>query len=110
MPKPDLYLYKITPTRPAMLEDGPTAQEEQVISAHFEYLKALTRQGDVLLAGRTLNTDESSFGIVILVAGSEEVARKLMEGDPAVKAGVFSARLYPYGLALVGEGLRTWPG
>ena len=44
------------------------------ISAHYNYLKALTDQGVVILAGRTLNTDESSFGIVIFRADSEEAA------------------------------------
>jgi uncharacterized protein YciI len=110
MPKPDLYIYKVQPTRPAMLPDGPTPEEERAISAHFEYLKHLTNRGAVLLAGRTLDTDESGFGIVIFTAESEEKAHRLMEADPAVKAGVFSAELHPYGLALVGGAIKEWIG
>ena len=49
-----------------MLTQGPTLEEERIVSAHFTYLKDLAEQGIVLLAGRTLNTDESSFGIVIM--------------------------------------------
>lgn len=42
------YLYLIQPTRMAMLTDGPTPQEEESISRHFDYLKALTEQGTTL--------------------------------------------------------------
>jgi hypothetical protein len=59
------YLYRIQPTRPEMLSAGPTADEERIIGEHFDYLKALAAKRIVVLAGRTLNTDPSSFGIVI---------------------------------------------
>jgi uncharacterized protein YciI len=48
----------------------------------------------VILAGRTLNSDESSFGIVIFTAESVEAARAIMTNDPAVQAGVTHARLF----------------
>ncbi|MBN2565341.1 MAG: hypothetical protein JXB46_06490 [Candidatus Eisenbacteria bacterium] len=96
------YLYKVQPTRPQMLTEGLTPEEDQAVEAHFEYLRDLAEQGVVLLAGRTRNTDPTSFGIVIFRAGSVESAREMMEGDPAVRAGVFRAELYPYSIALVG--------
>ena len=98
------FLYRIQPTRPAMLREGPTPQEEAILSQHFDYLKALTVQGVVVLAGRTLNTDESSFGIVILTAASEDAARAIMHNDPAVKQGVMRAELFPYRIALMASG------
>jgi uncharacterized protein YciI len=82
---PTLFLYKIQPVRPGMLTEGCTPEEDQIISQHFKYLKALTDEGKVLLAGRTLNTDPSSFGIVIIAVDSERAARDLMHNDPAVK-------------------------
>jgi uncharacterized protein YciI len=82
------YLYLIQPTRMAMLTDGPTPHEDETVSRHFDYLKTLVERGIVILAGRTLNTDESSFGIVIFEAESEEEARAIMSNDPAVQAGV----------------------
>jgi uncharacterized protein YciI len=97
------YLYKIQPTRPAMLTEGPTPEEEMILSGHFRYLKDLTDRGVVILAGRTLNTDVSSFGIVIYKAGSEEEARERMNDDPAVKQGVMRAELYPYRVALMAD-------
>jgi uncharacterized protein YciI len=94
------WLYRIRPTRPGMLAGGPTPEEERIVGEHFEYLKGLTAKGVVLLAGRTLNTDPSGFGIVIFKAGDEAEARFILEADPAVKAGVFKGECYPFGLAL----------
>ena len=98
------YLYKIQPTRPGMLVEGPTPEEAAIVEQHFNYLKELTAKGVVILAGRTLNTDESSFGIVIFEAESEQAARQVMNDDPAVKHGVMRAELYPYRVALMAQG------
>jgi uncharacterized protein YciI len=96
------YLYRIAPTRPTMLTEGLTPEEERVISDHFAYLEAGVAEGVVLLAGRTLNTDASTFGIVILRAATEAEARRRMEADPAVQRGVMSAALFPFRVALAG--------
>jgi len=82
----------------------PRRRKKRSSSQHFDYLKALTVQGVVVLAGRTLNTDESSFGIVILTAASEDAARAIMHNDPAVKQGVMRAELFPYRIALMASG------
>ena len=97
------FLYKIQPTRIEMLSVGPTAQETNVMSEHFNYLKDLTENGVVILAGRTLNTDLSTFGIVIFKADSDSSARKIMENDPAVKHGLMRAELFPYRVALIAD-------
>jgi len=94
------YLYKIQPVRPGMLSEGPTEQESRVVSDHYSYLKELMEQGTVILAGRTQNTDYSSFGIVIFNAQSLEMARRVVENDPAVKNTVMRAELYPYRIVL----------
>jgi len=99
------YLYRLRPARPALLAEGATSDEDRFITEHFEYLKELTRERVVLLAGRTLNKDDTGFGIVIFRAESEDEARRVMESDPAVKAGVFRAELFPYGVALIGDEL-----
>lgn len=97
------YLYRIQPTRPAMLTDGPTPEEQRIVGEHFHYLQGLTEQGIVVLAGRTLNTDESSFGIVIFNAESDEEASAITERDPAVRQGVMRAEVFPYRVALISE-------
>lgn len=96
------WLYRIQPTRSTMLADGPTDHESEVVSRHFAYLQHLTEEGIVLLAGRTTNTDPSSFGIVIFEAETESHAQALVAGDPAVVRGVMSAELFPYRIALQG--------
>jgi uncharacterized protein len=97
------YLYRIIPTRPEMLAEGLTSQESETMAKHFVYLQQLTRDGILILAGRTLNTDEDSFGITVINANSEEDARTIMNNDPAVKLGVVHAKLYPYRVALISE-------
>jgi uncharacterized protein len=96
------FLYKIQPTRPEMLTEEPTEEEERFVQEHFEYLCNLVEKGVVLLAGRTLNPDPTGFGIVIFRASSPEEAHHVMESDPAVRHGVFRAELFPYSIALVG--------
>jgi uncharacterized protein len=95
MPNLNRYLYRIEPTRLAMLQDGPTEHEADVVSRHFDYLQRLTEQGVMILVGRTLTTDESSFGICIFEAASAEEAQRIVDGDPAVREGVMSAELFP---------------
>jgi uncharacterized protein YciI len=94
------YLYRIQPTRPAMLTEGPTGEEEAIIGQHFAYLQDLTAQGVVILAGRTLNTDPNGLGIVIFHAADDEAAHALMTNDPAVRQGVMHAELFPFRIAL----------
>jgi uncharacterized protein len=86
--------------RAEMLTKGATDLEKKLVSEHFDYLKGLTNGGTVVLAGRTVNTDVSSFGIVIFRAGSEEEARRIMNEDPAVRNRVFRAELFPYRMSL----------
>ncbi len=93
------HLYRLQPSRPDMLESGPTAREAAIIEEHFTYLQRLCAEGIVLLAGRTLRTDADAFGIVILQA-EETRARALMEADPAVRHGVMAAALFPFRIAL----------
>jgi uncharacterized protein YciI len=93
------FLYRIQPARPGFF-GGPTADEEAAVSEHFAYLEDLTRRRVVVLAGRTLNEDLSAFGVVVFEAPSDAAAGDLMTRDPAVRAGVFSAELFPFRVAL----------
>jgi uncharacterized protein YciI len=98
-----LFIYKIQPVRPAMLTEGYTADEERIVSEHFDYLEKLKDAGSVHLAGRTLSTELATFGIVIFSAASQEAARGIMENDPAVRQRVMRAELHPFRIALLGK-------
>ncbi|HZT41534.1 MAG TPA: YciI family protein [Chthonomonadaceae bacterium] len=97
------FLYRIQPTRASMLTEGPTPEEAETIRQHFAYLEALLMRGILILAGRTLNKDESCFGIVIFQAASEVEALAIMRDDPAVAQGVMQSHLFPYRIALISE-------
>ncbi len=73
------FLVRIQPTRPEMLT-ASTPEEDQIVEAHFAYLQDLADRDVVLLAGQTLNTDPSSFGIVVLTVPSEASALEIVNG------------------------------
>ena len=100
----ETFVYFIHPTREGFIE-APTKEEQARVGEHFERLKMLTEQGVVLLAGPS--TDAPYTGIVIFLAANRAAASELMKADPAVRAGVFRARLSPMHLSLVGELPRT---
>ncbi len=101
------FIYRIQPTRPEMLAEGPTAAEESAVGEHFAYLEKLTKSGIVLLAGRTLTSDALTFGIVVFAAESGVEAEKVVRRDPAVEKGVMKAELFPFHVALLAQG---WTG
>jgi len=85
---------------------GWSEADNQVVGAHFEYLKKLTGEGTVLLAGRTTDQDErgrmpaDSMGLVIIEAEDRAAAERIMAADPAVQAGIFNVKLHSYRVAL----------
>jgi RimJ/RimL family protein N-acetyltransferase/uncharacterized protein YciI len=94
------YLYRIQPTRSAMLAEGPTPEEARAIGAHFAYLQALAEAGRLFMAGRTLNTDASSFGIALYEARDDAAAQAVLRDDPAVRHGVMRGEVLPFRAAL----------
>lgn len=96
------YLYRIHPTRIEMLTDW-RPEESAAMSEHFAHLKGLVEQGVVILAGPTLVTDDSNFGIVVFKAEDDDAAREIMNGDPAVRKGVMQAALFPFRVSLISQ-------
>ena len=86
-----------------MLRDGLTDRENEIIESHFAYLSDLKEKGVVKLAGRTTNTDATSFGVMIFEAEDEDAAREIMANDPAIKGSVLAAQLFPFRIALMGN-------
>jgi uncharacterized protein YciI len=93
------FIYLLRPVRVDMVVKGPTSEETRITAAHTAYLEKLSQAGTIVLYGRTRNNDESTFGIVIFRAPSEQEARRIMESDPAVSGGIMRASLYPYRVA-----------
>jgi uncharacterized protein YciI len=97
------YLYRIQPTRLAMLTDGGTPEEQATVGRHFAYLQQLMADGVLILAGRTLNADESTFGIAIFNAADDNAAQQILRDDPAIQGGVMRGEIFPYRVALIAE-------
>lgn len=93
-----VYVLKVTP---AFHDESKwTQKENEAVARHFERLTEATKTGRVIFAGKTSEALDKTFGLVVFEAEDESVARQFMESDPAVVAGVMSATLHPYVLAL----------
>lgn len=95
-----IYVLKLIPT--LYQPENWTEKEEDIVSRHFVKLQGLLREGKLILAGKTSGIeDENTFGIVILEVESEKEALAIMNNDPAVSAGIMTAELFPYQVALI---------
>lgn len=97
------FLYKLKLIPELLDEVNWTEKENQLVIEHFQTLQSLLQENKLIMAGRTMNMDETTFGIVILQVENEEAARTIMENDPTVKGGVMTAELFPYRVALYNE-------
>jgi uncharacterized protein len=92
------YVYLVRPTREGFNETS-TPEEQAIVGEHFERLKAMHTAGDLVLAGPCT---DAAFGVVVFRAASLDEARDIMENDPAVKNGIFSAELHEFRVSLLG--------
>lgn len=97
------FIAFLTPGRTTFPGDA-TPAELAVIDDHFRYLQDLLGRGVLVLAGRT--DEPQPVGLVILECADLDTARGLVAADPAIRGGVFNARVALYRLAL----LRGGPG
>jgi uncharacterized protein YciI len=78
-----------------------TERDNAAVSKHFARLQDAMQEGKVILAGRTEESLDKTFGIVVFEAENEESAKQFMQTDPTIVAGVMSATLHPYSVALL---------
>jgi uncharacterized protein YciI len=97
------FLYRTQLVRGDTLRTGPTDSEQAIVAEHFAYLQDLTARGVMIFVGRTLTTDENTMGLAVFRAESEDAARQIMNGDPAIKKSVMTATLYPFKVVLQGK-------
>lgn len=98
MSERDHYACFLSPAREGMPDD-PTPEESGAAVAHFEYLEQSLARGVVVFAGRT--TDPPFTGIVVFEADNAGDAERFVKEDPGVRAGVFTARVQPFRVALI---------
>ncbi|MFW9799420.1 MAG: YciI family protein [Candidatus Thorarchaeota archaeon] len=83
-----------------MLRPAPSyggEETEEIVGQHFKYLQSLQASGELVMAGRF---NDVLIGLTMIECGSLERATEIMNNDPAVKANVFHAELYPWRVAL----------
>jgi uncharacterized protein YciI len=98
--KPPQFLYVLRLV-PRLHDDAAwTEADKNAVSQHFRRLQQATSEGRVILAGRTTEPGDQTFGLVIFEAADEAAAREFMAADPCVAAGVMTATLHPYAVAL----------
>jgi uncharacterized protein YciI len=93
-----IYVLRLVPR---LYSDAAWTQEDKMaLSRHFARFKHAIETGELILAGRTSEPGDKTFGIAIFEASDETAARKFMESDPAVVAGLMTAELHPFAVAL----------
>ena len=97
------FIYVLRPARPELVAHHPSKREEAILEEHVRYLEELEHRGTVLLAGRTANEDEGTFGVCVFEAPNEAVARDIMNKDPAVWQGIMNGELFPFRVTMMAE-------
>ena len=100
-PKQFIYVLHLVPR----LHDDQswTEQDKAAVGRHFNRFKEAAKSGQLILAGRTQESGEKTFGVAIFEAADENAARAFMNADPAVVAGVMAAELHPFSVAIQRE-------
>jgi uncharacterized protein YciI len=97
-PKQFIYVLRLVPRLHA--DSAWTKEDNMALSRHFVRFQHAIETGELILAGRTKEPGDKTFGIAIFEAKDEAVARAFMESDPAVVAGLMTAELHPFAVAL----------
>src|SRR5713101_871849 len=97
-PKQFIYVLHLVPRLYA--DASWTDEDKKVLQRHFVRFQGAIKTGNLILAGRTSESGDKTFGIAIFEAKDEAAARKFMEEDPAVAVGLMTAELHPFRVAL----------
>jgi uncharacterized protein YciI len=83
-------------------------KKQQLMRGHLDNISRLAEEGKLVVAGPFGKNDLDYRGLFILTEPSTEEARKLLESDPAIAAGVFDVEVIPwYGAAALGAYLEV---
>ncbi|HEY0967660.1 MAG TPA: YciI family protein [Opitutaceae bacterium] len=106
-PKTFVYLLRLIPR----LHDDKawTEKDVAIVQRHASRLTAETKARRVILAGRTTEPGDRTFGLVIFEADDEDTARAYMQADPAVAEGIMTATVHPYLIAFQREPISDKP-
>lgn len=83
-------------TSPEFFKKVAEPQGQRLVGEHFKRLQTLTKEGVIIFSGHSLNKDDTGFGIIVVRAESETAARKVMDEDQLVKAGLVRGTVLPF--------------
>jgi len=87
------YYLKLIPPRTTFVEDM-TSSERKLMQEHAAYMKQLFVEGNVLIYG-PVKAAAGPFGMGVLEAENEGEARKMIDNDPTIRAGMNTFQLSP---------------
>jgi uncharacterized protein YciI len=97
-PKQFIYVLRLVPR--LHVDSAWTKEDNAILERHFVRFQESAKSGQLILAGRTSEPGNKTFGIAIFEASDENAARKFMQEDPAVAGGLMTAELHPFAVAL----------
>jgi uncharacterized protein YciI len=98
--KPSQFIYVLRLV-PRLYDDKAwTDEDKAALQRHFMRFKHAIETGELILAGRSPEPGAKTFGVAIFQAPDEGAARQFMQSDPAVVAGLMTAELHPFAVAL----------
>lgn len=98
--KPTQFIYVLRLVPRLHSDSAWTKEDNMVLSRHFVRFQHAIETGELILAGRTKEPGDKTFVIAIFEAKDAAAARAFMESDPAVVAGLMTAELHPFMVAL----------
>jgi uncharacterized protein len=97
-PKQFIYVLRLVPR---LYDDKNwTKEDNAVLERHFARFQEAIKSRQLILAGRTKEPGDKTFGVAIFEAPDEAAARAFMQADPAVSGGLMTAELHPFAVAL----------
>ena len=97
-PKQFIYVLRLVPR--LYSDSNWTKEDKTVLERHFARFQEAAKSGQLILAGRTNEPGDKTFGVAIFEASDEATARKFMQADPAIAGGLMTADLHPFAVAL----------
>ena len=97
-PNPDekQFALLMKATGPQFFQKVAEPEGQRLVAEHLQRLQALTKQGVIIFSGHSLNHDDTGFGIIVVRAASEAAARKVIDEDQLVKAGLVRGTVFPF--------------
>ena len=89
-----MYMLVILKTGPSEIKDKPTV--DSLFGGHLQNIGRLAKDGKMVVAGPLGKNDKTYRGIFILNVKTEAAAKELLETDPAIKAKLLDAEMYPW--------------